>query len=375
MVMNQIYFRSLSALLSLIMLLSAGSTLAKKEYVKTYEETYSIAEQGKIDLENRYGKIKVRTWAKNEVNIKVAIIVNASSDSKAESTFDRIKINFSNSNNLVSAKTIIDAKKSFWNFLQQWWGDADLSINYEVYMPESADLEVENRYGDLEIASISGNMTVDVKYGNFTLDHASEDLLVNLAYGNGVVAKTNRASINLSYGKIRINDVNTVDIDSRFSKIIIESANKVTSESRYDGYTLGDVGTFTNNGKYDNVKIEKLEELTIETKYTKVEVNELLISAFARHSYGGLSIDNVASSVKDIDAKGKYTGFEIDLTGLPEFRIQADTRYTKLHDPGDLTYTKEIRDDNEHYIEGYKGDPNSDVIIKISAEYGGLRLR
>ena len=359
----------------LVHLLLVGTMMAKKEYVKTYEETYALESGGKVDLENRYGQIDIRTWSKNEVNIKVSIKVNTSSDSKAESTFERIKIAFDKSGKVVSASTVIDSQKSFWNFLQRWWGDADLSINYEVSMPATANLEVDNKYGDLKAPSLEGDVVLNVKYGNFTLDHAASDLLVDLGYGNGVVAKANNANVDLSYGKIRINDANEVIVNSKFSKVTIESANKVTSESGYDGYDLGDIGVFINDGKYDNIKIQKVEELTVDTKYTKVNVNELTISVYGRHGYGGLTIDNVASSVKEIDVKGKYTGFEIDLSGLPNYLIEADTRYTKLYLPEGINTTKVIRENNEHYVEGYKGNNATDVRVKLSAEYGGLRLR
>ncbi len=374
LIMKQLYSKNI-LLLWLACLTFIGNGIAKKEFVKTYEETYTLAKGGKVDLENRYGQIDIRTWSKNEVNIKVSIKVNTTSDSKAESTFERIKIAFGNSGGVVSAKTVIDSQKSFWNFLQRWWGDADLSINYEVNMPASAPLEVENKYGDLKAPCIEGNVVLNVKYGNFTLDHAANDLIVDLGYGNGVVAKTNQANINLAYGKIRVNDANEVVIDSKFSKVTIESANKITSESGYDGYDLGDIGTFINEGKYDNIKIQKVEEISIETKYTKVDVNELTISAFARHSYGGLTIDNVAATVTEIDAKGKYTGFEIDLGGLPNFQFEADTKYTKLHLPDGINFTKVIKENNEHYVEGYRGNNSTNVQVKLSAHYGGLRLR
>ena len=374
LIMKQLYFRNILLLL-LAGLTFIGSGIAKKEFVKTYEESYTLDKGGKVDLENIYGQIDIRTWSKNEVNIKVSIKVNTSSDSKAESTFERIKIAFGNSGGVVSAKTIIDSQKSFWNFLQRWWGDADLRINYEVNMPAFANLEVENKYGDLKAASVDGNVVLNIKYGNFTLDHAASDLIVDLGYGNGVVAKANQANVDLAYGKIRINDANEVVIDSKFSKVTIESANQITSESGYDGYDLGDVGIFINEGKYDNIKIQKVEELSVETKYTKVDVNELTISAFARLSYGGLTIDNVASSVTEIDAKGKYTGFEIDLGGLPNFQLEADTKYTKLYLPDGINTTKVIRENNEHYVEGFRGNNTTDVQVKLSAHYGGLRLR
>ena len=373
--MKQQYSKLVGLLIILLGLLQTNTITAKKEYVKTYEETYSISEGGKVELDNRYGKINIRTWSKNEVNIKVSVLVNTNSESQAESTFDRIKINFSNTPSNVSAKTTIDSKKSFWNFLQRWWGDADLSIDYEVYMPANVDLDVENKYGDLESASVEGNVVLDVKYGNFTIDHAAANLTVKLAYGNGVVAKANNTDVDLAYGKLRINDANIVTIDSKFSKITIESANKIDSDSGYDQYQLGDIGELINEGKYDNFHIDKLEVLNIVTKYTKVVIDELSHQLYSRQNYGGLTVENVTSAVTSIDAEGKYTGIRVNLSELPSFHLEADTRYTSLSTPDDIQFTKQIRENNEHYFEGYRGDSNSAVRIRLSAEYGGLKIR
>ncbi len=356
-------------------LLVSSPLVAKKEYTKTFEETFSLSADGVVHLQNKYGSVNVYTWEQPQVNIKVTIRVNTSSDSKADEVFNRVTINFDNRSDFVSATTEIDSQKSFWNFLKSWWGDADLAIDYEVSMPASAGLELENQYGNCEIENLDGNAILDIKYGNFTLDQVAGELKVDLSYGNGVVAKANKTIADLAYGKLRINDANTIDIESKFSKVTVESANRITSESKYDGYDLGDIGDLYNEGKYDKFKIAKLEKLFIETDYTQVDIDELLLSVSAEMTYGGLSVHRIGNTLENVDIESRYTGVELALNNVPSYQLTAETKYCKVHEPNDLTVEKQISEGSHYYLQGYKGSRNGAVSINIDAEYGGVKLR
>ena len=355
-------------------LLQVEATNAKREYTKTIEQSFSITEDGTVDLENLHGDIDISTWAKNEVEIKVTIRIFANSDRRAESTFERIQIDFSNDDNFVKAETEISSANSTWWFVRSWWGDADIAINYEVFMPESCNLEVSNQYGNIDVENIFGSARIELKHGTMEMDHAATTLHLNIAYGNGTIAKTNQAIVDLAYSKLRINDANTVDIDSKFSKVTIESANEIDSDSNYDGYKIGDVGVFHNDGKLDQIEIDKAERVTIETNNTDIDIDLLVFSCNADLRHGSLKIDRVSRELEEIRVDSRYVGINIDLGELSQYRLMIDGNYTSVKLPDGIRLLKEDKDDHHLELEGYLGAEAALAAVSIESEYGGIRI-
>lgn len=369
-------YNSANLIISLVILLgSVTFVTAKSEYTKTYSKTFTLSPDGKVDIENIHGQVNINTWNKNEVSIKVVITVNASSERKAEDDFERIDIKFSNDNQFVSAKTTIDSKRSSWWFIQSWWDDDDVRIDYEVSMPAAAKLELSHKYGNAALGSFQGDVLISHKYGDVSIDHVSGYLDMDMAYGNGVVAKANDARLDLSYYKLRMNEAHNVDISSKYSQFHIESANQIISKSSYDGYHLGEVGRMSNEGKYDNIEADKIEYLSINTKYTKINLEYLRNQLQAEMSYGGLEIDRLDAGFQEIQITSRYAGLEIDASDVPNLKVDVQGRYTGVDLPGNIDTSRDQRENNSINVVGQRGSAAAKAMIRVRAEYGGLKIR
>lgn len=358
----------------LVFLMSISASAGNSEYTKTYTKTYSLADGGKVNIENMHGRVNISTWNKSEVYIKVVITVDASSERKAEEDFDRINIDFSNDSRYVSAKTTINTKKSNWWFIQSWWDDNDVRIDYEVSMPANAKLELTHKYGNADLGSFSGDVFVSQKYGDLSIDEVAGYLDLDLAYGNASVARANNSSIEVAYYKLRMNDANKITINSKYSQVHIESANEIISESSYDGYHLGDIGRMSNEGKYDNMEIDKIEQLDINTKYTKVNLQYLVRQLKAEMSYGGLEVDRLDNGFSEISITSRYTGLEIDASEATNYKIDVQGKYTGVKIPTNLTTSRDQRENNSITVIGHHGSSSAQASIWVRAEYGGLKI-
>ena len=206
-----------------------------QEFSKTIKKEFPISATGLVDLTNKYGKVDVQTWERNRVKIDVTIVVDARSESAAQEVFDRIQIDFSNDDDFVKAATSIESGNSWWG---GWNNKTEFQVNYEVYMPATCNLELENQYGNATVAAISGNADIEVKYGDFQLEGVGGDLKVELGYGNGTVVKARDMTADVAYSKININDAQDISFDTRYSKIYLEKGATIKAESRYDQFTM-----------------------------------------------------------------------------------------------------------------------------------------
>ncbi len=351
----------------------AGNPDDAREFTKTIKKEYDISSDGTVHLNNKYGKVEVKTWDRNRVKIEVTIVVNANSESSAQEVFNRISVNFSNNPAWVKAETVIEpAKRSWWN-----WGSSssDYKINYLVYMPPANNLELYNRYGDSFVAELKNRALINVKYGNFKADGIGERASIDLAYGNGTLAKTGYMQSSVSYGNLTCTEVNDADISSKYSKVFIERAGVVRSTSKYDEYRLGALKEFRNTGGYDNFDIRSAETVVVNTKYSNVTVGRLSNLLDLTISYGSGVINQVGKSFSGITLNGKYTDFKVTLEPGTDARFEATGSYAGIGYPSSLSVSYEKEQGQSREVRGHFGSSGSKGFIKAQLSYGNLRIR
>ncbi|PSR12788.1 MAG: hypothetical protein DA408_02290 [Bacteroidetes bacterium] len=350
----------------------AATSPSVREFSKTINKQFNITSDGLVNLSNKYGKIDIKTWEQKSVRISVKIVVNAKDESAAQTTFDRININFYNSASSVGAETEIADKKSSW---WDWGNNSDeFSINYEVYMPASCNLEVMAKYCDVFAAAIVGKGEFSIKYGNVKLDGLGEDSSIELAYGNGTIRKVRDLGVNLAYGNLDVGEASDVNIDVRYGNFGVERAGDIISESRYSNFKLGEIREFRNNGKYDNVEIGFAEEVVCETHYTNVQVGRLSRRLSLDMAYGSAKTMQVDAGFSEINLNGRYTDFKLYMGNGVACTLDLTGNYADIRLPSSgVTTSYDAQNGNSHQVRGTMGSGGKSTII-AHMSYGGITV-
>lgn len=359
-----------SLLLALLFLsVSVMAAPAKREFSKTINKHFNMDADGLVKLSNKYGQIDIKTWEQNAVRISVKILVNANSESDAQEQFDLINISFHNSSNEVGASTSIESKKSSW-----WsWGDnsTDFTINYEVYMPASANMDVMAKYCDVFAVAINGRANMNVKYGNFKLESLGEDSEIVLAYGDGMVSRIRDLDLNLSYGNIQVGEASDLNIDMRYGSVKVDQAGDIISNSRYSDFYFGEIREFRNEGKYDNIEIGTAEELVCETSYTGIKVGELIRRMNLDMAYGSAKVRNIQDGFEEVNISGQYTDFKMYLADDADCTMDLMGSYADLRIPSSRVKTTfDAKDGNSREVKASLGDGSG--LLKARLKYGGI---
>ncbi|MFK7932431.1 MAG: hypothetical protein AB8G22_02920 [Saprospiraceae bacterium] len=349
------------------------TSVTKKEFTKTIKKEFGITADGTTSIYNKYGQINLQTWDKSRVKIEVTILVNAGSESEAQEVFERIDVDFSNGNDYVKAETEIESQKSGW-----WsWGDnkSDYNISYKVFLPATNNIDIINKYGNVNAEAIEGSATVAVKYGNFRLEGIGENATINLGYGNGTVVAARDVTSEISYGRILFKEAKELSLTSKYSKVTIDKANDIRSETKYDTYDIGEVRDFRNNGKYDSFNIEYADNIVVGSKYTEVYAQKVGNSLDFDLEYGGATVEKVAKGFADIRIVGSYADFKINVEDGASYRMEATANYAGIRYPEDMNVTYEKEKGTYHEVEGHKGTKGARSVIKARLDYGGLKVR
>lgn len=367
--------------IALLLLLSISSVARagdgeRREFTKVIKKEFDITANGTTALYNKYGKIDVKTWDKNRVKVDVTIVVNASSESIAQKVFDRIDIKFYNTDSYVKTETVIDPQKS------NWWGnwggnnESDYSINYEIYMPPTNNLELTNKYGDSYVAPIQGIANVDVKYGNFKMEGVKNNANITLGYGNGSIVSAYNVKADVSYSNnMSFGDVRDADVTSKYSKLKFEKVANIHCNTKYDTYDVNSVNELHNDGKYDNFRVGSASNIVIASNYTQLNVDKLKNMLDVNMQYGGCSVGLLDKDFTNVNLIGKYTDFKLTIEDGANFKMDASANYAGISYPSALNVSQEIEKGSSHQVQGHVGKQDARSTIVARVNYGGLKVK
>ncbi len=348
---------------------------SRHKYTKTVKKEFPINSYGTTSLQNKYGKIDVKTWDKNRVKISALITVEANSESQAQNAFNRIKIDFANDQNVVKASTMIEAQK---NSIWANWNEekTEFSINYTVFMPKSGSLILGNKYGDSFVESIGGNAEVNVHYGKFYLEGVGKDLSITMNYAEGTVVQARDviADVSNCKKKLRIKKAHDVILTSKNSRISIETGKTIKVDSRNDFFNLGNIDKLKFQGRYGDVEVISVQEVYAHnSRYSDFYIEKLKGDAELDLQFGGVIIEKIGRGFSEINLYGKHTDFKITVEPGSAYKLNAEAKSAGITYPDNFIVDSERDNGVSHLVNGHRGSGGG--TINAIFEYGGLRVQ
>ncbi len=333
-----------------------------QEVTKEFRKEYSADKNTIVEINNKYGNVVISNWDNDKVEIYVKVTIELPDRSRAEKLINLIDVEFLESENRVSARTVIDQKFTF-----SGWGipGRKFSINYAVKMPYYCNLELINRYGNTDIDEIRGYINLDIKYGNLTITRLTRDDEKPLN------------KISLSYGKGLVKEAGWLDIYLRYASLFeLPTTRALLLDSRYSKIKADQISSYVGVSKYDNIQIGKINNLVLETGYTTLNVEYLEKKLQVYGSYGSVSINYVPQNFQSIDIDTRYTGVRIGIDKDANYKLKGHTSYSSIKfNEDNFVVRKRIIDNNSSEIEGIVGDEKlAQATINISSSYGSVRL-
>ena len=308
---------------------SSSNTEQHDQLVKNYSKTYPADANDALAIDNRYGKVIVNTWGRNEIKVDVQIKVDGSDGQK---TLDNVTISDEKNGSLISFKTNIGEVKSSWmSMLGRHSSSSKMEINYIVYMPAKNELTIDNRYGSVEIGNMEGRVTINCAYGSFSAKSMTSESSVIVKYGSADIGNLGSSNVEVSYGSLTIG-----------------SADKLMANVSYSGINIDRIKTSGN----------------INLRYG-----------------GGLKIGDVDRNMKSLSINSSYSNVDIGLSGDENTDFGVTVHYGDFnYGDHDVTVTSKTPDDNDrgvHFTKSYKGHVgkgNSEKSIEVYSNYGNVKF-
>ena len=350
-----------SGVLLFISLFIVSFTLSAQEITKEFHKEF-IAGTKTLEISNKYGDVNIQKWDNDQIVIDVKVTVELPNREKAEKLINYIDVQFSDNDNTISAKTVIDDNFNFTG----WGGDSRrFSIDYTVKMPVGTPLTLSNKYGNTDIDELHGLLNIDIKYGNLTAGKITRGNIKPLS------------KINIAYGKGSIDEGGWLDITLRYvGKMEITKSQALLLDSKYSKLSLGEISSIVGESKYDNINIEKIRNLVMENGYTETNIGELTKKLNYQGSYGSFSVESIPSGFESIDIETHYMGVRLGIDESASYKLDAKVSYGGLKfNEDNFRNQKRIIENNSSEVSGTVGkDESPSSKVDIVSSYGSVKL-
>jgi hypothetical protein len=294
------------AVLWLFGLIIAGTAVSAAERTKKYNESWPVNSVQTLEINNRFGEVKVTHKGGNNVTIDVLVTVEASNERRAEELLDLINVKFGKTGNTVTAETHIS---------RSFQSRQKFSIDYEVNIPPDKNLRITNKYGNTFVNVLNAYGVFDIQYGNFTANElnasGNDPVEFKLAYGKSDIETARNMNVTVQYSSMNFGRLNDLKLNSKYTKMNIDNLNSVEAESRYDTFNFGKVNSVSANTRYTQIKVEELSQnLKVDAGYGGIKVgkvNQGFNSISITNSYGQISL-GLGNANYSLDASCDYCG-------------------------------------------------------------------
>jgi len=337
--MNHILFKPKGLLIGVALMLGTFVQAQSHTDKRSVSRSFPASLETTLEVQNKYGKIQVATWDKDSVAVDVEIHLTESSASKLKKLKEGIKIDFTGTNNYIIAKTMIKSEsgriaselKSITNTISG--SNKRMEINYMVYVPEYMDVVLNNKFGDIYMDDLEGQVDIELSNGVLKANRLEGNSTISLSFANGMIKSMGSCTMKLSYSDVVLEEVSQLDLTSKSSKLNVDSVNVLKINSRRD-----------------KLYFQHVEYFYGKSNFTQVWIYDFLRESDVYMKYGELTIEHVIPDFSKIYVESDYT--DITLFFDRECSLAFDILHHKksaLRLPGEEVLTEETFDGKDHY--------------------------
>jgi hypothetical protein len=327
---------------------------------QTIVKTYPVLAKTNVEVDNKYGKVNVITWAKDSVKFVVDVNISSNNLDKLRKIKNSVNIDFTSTQYYVTALTdfgstsnqIFTELRNLSDALIP--GKNTIEINYTIFCPESVNLSITNKFGDIYIDDIRGEIKINLSNGDMKINSISGNAQISLDFGSGIINHISDALISVSYSDLNIKAAEKVKLVSKSSTLNITDIDLLNIDSKRDKFYIDQIQSITGTSNFSSVWIENL--------YCRIDCSL---------KFGNLNVDKIYPDFCDINVSTEFADISLYLD--PKTLYEADIFYPGsafVSFPGDenqIGLTTVERSEDEWHSFYKKGGNENLPQLRISA--------
>ena len=345
----------------MIFLVLGGTLTSQVRQERDFNQVFPSSADDKVEVINKYGEVIVRTWDLDSVRFDVIVRAEGKNSDVVNKSMQRVDVRFRKVGSIISAVTEVAKGRGFFNSVMSEVegvvGNNKLKIDYQIWMPKGVLLSVENKFGDVYLSDLDGEVDLDVSHGDIKAGDLTKTLSIKHSFGKASFGKVSESILTLRGSEIAFEEAETLNFESGSSEIRIDKVNTVQFNSRNDKIRLLDV-----------------EEVICEGSFTDITIDRLRGSSRLDFSYGDIYLSRIDKDFSQLDISGKSTDINLILNQASYIKAAIKGPEDRMILPNSmLLLTKEQFEDGIISLTGDVGNTNIDHSqLMVDAEGGEL---
>ena len=267
----------------LILVIMITNVLYGQEVVsKKIEKTFDLTNTGEVHIDTKYGEVYINGWNKNNIQIVAEIKVTHKKKEKAKSLLDRITPTFRPAGSLVTIKTEIGEKNKsafsrYFNKVNPFDFDkGNVTINYTIYMPANAEINLTNKFGDVIITDWNGKLDATIQHGDLWINENLSNATIDMKFGKMNAKSITYGNLTFKNGEISMDESNILELNSSGTTIDAVKIKSLELHSNKDEITVGKVTKVNGQVKFSKIKLNEVQDrVSLNTKLADIRINKI----------------------------------------------------------------------------------------------------
>jgi DUF4097 and DUF4098 domain-containing protein YvlB len=223
-----------------VTLLAAGVLLAvpaalqaKTRVTRTVDKTFTVQPGGTFKATTQGGDITIRTADVAEVRITAKQVFRTSDEKEADEIAEKLTLTLEQAGNDVTAEAKYEKRPSG-SWFSSW---PPVSVSFEVTVPKNYHLNLNTSGGDIEVASVQGNVRARTSGGDMQFARVDGEIDAHTSGGDIVLKEgTARAKLGTSGGDIDVDRAGgPTQVSTSGGNITIHSVTQLLSATTSGG--------------------------------------------------------------------------------------------------------------------------------------------
>jgi len=149
--------------------LMGGNIVSGGTISETFKKQMSFQPGNLLSLSNQNGEIQISSWNRDEIEIIAFKKVRAADREQAEKMMQQLQVTIREHEDEIEIETEYPHKHGrsggFFDWLFGGSRNCSYSVEYEIKLPVSADLNINTTNGNIEVVDISGRLRLETTNG------------------------------------------------------------------------------------------------------------------------------------------------------------------------------------------------------------------
>ena len=273
------------------------------ELSKTLNRGFSLSSNGNVEIINKYGQIIVNSWDEDSVYVEIQVVAYGRTDEIVEKLINRVDFDFDQTGDFLLLKTVLDRQSGSFREFMNNNGDASkalisknkLTIDYQVYLPMKANLEIENKFGNVYLDEINGKLKLKLSQGDLKAREINGPARLDMSFGKANIKFIANGSLILKATEIDIEKAGKLSITSSSSEMNFNYVEQIQLDSRNDQIEILEAETIEGTGRFTNIDNGFLRtNLDMDMDYGELNVYRI------EDRYTAINVTGKSTDVHDI---------------------------------------------------------------------------